>query len=76
MPAGEENGLRGYFLTYVIAYIRDFVANFFFVAESFETSVPWNKVTDLCNNVSKRVIDACVKRGIPANKVFATNRVT
>mmetsp|Transcript_24105 Transcript_24105/g.23711 ORF Transcript_24105/g.23711 Transcript_24105/m.23711 type:complete len:135 (+) Transcript_24105:1100-1504(+) len=45
MPAGEENGLRGYFLTYVIAYIRDFGCNYNFVAESFETSCPWDKVS-------------------------------
>jgi len=23
LPAGEENGMRGYILTYVIAYVRD-----------------------------------------------------
>jgi alkyldihydroxyacetonephosphate synthase len=48
MKAGEENGIRGYFLTYVIAYIRDFGANHNFVAESFETSVPWSGVSNLC----------------------------
>lgn len=26
MAAGEENGIRGYFLTFMIAYIRDFAA--------------------------------------------------
>lgn len=65
MAAGEENGKSGYFLTYMIGYIRDFVADHNFIAESFETSCPWNKVSSLCKNVIKRLIDACGKRGIP-----------
>jgi len=39
--AGEENGVRGYFLTYMIAYLRDFGLNYSFIGDSFETSVPW-----------------------------------
>jgi alkyldihydroxyacetonephosphate synthase len=58
MIAGEENGLRGYFLTYVIAYIRDYVANYRFVAESFETSVPYRNLPTLCENVKKRLVEA------------------
>ena len=76
MNSGEENGIRGYFLTYVIAYIRDFGANHNFVAESFETSCPWNKVSNLCANVRLRLIEASKRYGIPANKVFGTSRVT
>ena len=76
MSAGEENGIRGYFLTYVIAYIRDYTANYFFVAESFETSCPWDKVAILCKNVTERLVHACTKRGIPKDKVFGTNRIT
>lgn len=49
MKAGEENGIRGYMLTFLIAYIRDFVAEYKFAAESFETAVPWDKVPVLCN---------------------------
>lgn len=37
LDAGEENGYRGYFLTFMIAYLRDFGVNFSFIAESFET---------------------------------------
>jgi len=44
MKAGPDNGIRGYFLTFVIAYLRDFASNHFFVAESFEASVPWDKL--------------------------------
>ena len=39
---GQENGLKGYQLTYMIAYIRDFCLLNGVVAESFETSCPWS----------------------------------
>lgn len=42
MAAGEENGKRGYFLTFVIAYIRDLGFEHMYLGESFETSVPWD----------------------------------
>ena len=48
MKAGEENGIRGYMLTFLITYIRDFVAEYKFAAESFETAVSWDKVPILC----------------------------
>ncbi|RHY74039.1 hypothetical protein DYB34_004300 [Aphanomyces astaci] len=44
MVGGADNGKRGYFLTYVIAYIRDFVMNYYFLCDSFETAVPWSNV--------------------------------
>lgn len=59
MPAGAENGIRGYFLTFMIAYLRDFAANYNFIAESFETSCPWSKVSTLCQNVKERLHSSC-----------------
>jgi alkyldihydroxyacetonephosphate synthase len=44
IPAGEENGLKGYTLTFMIAYLRDVGLDYQVVAESFETSVPWDRV--------------------------------
>lgn len=55
LSAGEENGKRGYMLTFVIAYIRDCALDYGVVAESFETSIPWDKCHDLCRNVKERV---------------------
>ncbi len=55
MLLGAENGIRGYFLTFVIAYLRDFGFDYGFIAESFETSVPWKNLNNLINNVSKRI---------------------
>ncbi|XP_029407770.2 alkyldihydroxyacetonephosphate synthase [Bactrocera dorsalis] len=63
-PAGGDNGERGYILTFVIAYIRDFALNQEIVAESFETSVPWDRCSTLCRNVKRRVEAECQKRSI------------
>lgn len=76
MEAGAENGIRGYALTFMIAYLRDFAAQYNFVAESFETSCPWSKVSTLCNNVKDKLISSCKAKGIPEDRVFASFRVT
>lgn len=41
MAGGAENGLRGYLLTFLIAYTRDLGLTFDVAAESFETSCSW-----------------------------------
>ena len=76
LKGGEANGIRGYFLTFMIAYLRDFVSEYKFVAESFETSCPWGNVSTLCQNVSRRMYEACRKYKIPDQNVFASYRVT
>jgi len=75
MKAGVENGRRGYQLTYSIAYIRDFLMNYYIIAESFETSVPWTSALALCENVKRRLIDEYARRRLPG-KPFVTARVT
>uniref|UniRef100_A0A7N4NRS8 Alkylglycerone-phosphate synthase n=1 Tax=Sarcophilus harrisii TaxID=9305 RepID=A0A7N4NRS8_SARHA len=45
LAAGEDNGQRGYLLTYVIAYLRDLGLEHYVLGESFETSAPWDRVT-------------------------------
>jgi len=76
MAAGAENGIRGYFLTFMIAYIRDLCAQYRYVAESFETSCPWSNVSSLCQNVNRRLIESCLKHGVKQDRVFASFRVT
>ena len=39
---GEENGKKGYQLSFMIAYIRDYAIENAIIAESFETSCPWS----------------------------------
>jgi alkyldihydroxyacetonephosphate synthase len=75
MKAGSENGRRGYQLTYSIAYIRDFLMNYYIIAESFETSVPWSEALALCNNVKRRLEEEYTRRRLPG-KPFVTARVT
>lgn len=75
MKAGGENGRRGYQLTYSIAYIRDFLMNYYIVAESFETSAAWSDVLKICENVKKCLTEEYKKRGL-SGKPFVTSRVT
>lgn len=64
IPAGSTNGERGYTLTFVIAYIRDLALEYDIVAESFETSVPWDRTLALCNNVKRRLANECQKHDV------------
>src|SRR5262249_17062795 len=75
MKAGAENGRRGYRLTYSIAYIRDFLMNYYIIAESFETSVPCSNALAVCENVKRRLKEEYERRGLPG-KAFVTARVT
>ncbi|KAG9349481.1 hypothetical protein JZ751_027926 [Albula glossodonta] len=64
LAAGEDNGQRGYMLTFVIAYLRDLGMDYSVIGESFETSVPWDRVLDLCRNVKERIVKECKERGV------------
>lgn len=75
LKGGEENGRRGYFLTYMIAYIRDFAYEYNFMAESFETSVPWSRTLELCEKVKERIRKSVQERGITVPPLV-TCRVT
>ncbi|XP_050404817.1 alkyldihydroxyacetonephosphate synthase, peroxisomal [Patella vulgata] len=75
IPGGADNGERGYMLTFSIAYIRDLGFEYYVVAESFETSVPWDRCLDLCQNVKERVHRECKDRGIQIPP-YVTCRVT
>jgi alkyldihydroxyacetonephosphate synthase len=75
MKAGAENGRRGYQLTFSIAYIRDFLMNYYIIAESFETSVQWSNALALCDNVNRRLTDEYKRRSLPG-KPFVTARIT
>lgn len=55
IPGGETNGQRGYMLTYAIAYIRDFLTDFHIIGETYETTVPWNKVQAVIDAVAVQV---------------------
>ena len=61
-----ESGRRGFFLTYMIAYLRDFGLSLSFVSESFETTVPWSRVVELCAAVKRCIEDTAKQAGVPA----------
>jgi len=75
MAGGSANGLNGYFLTFMIAYLRDYAMNFYFMAESFESAVPWENVDKLLKNTSNAISQACTKYGV-MKKPFISSRVT
>jgi alkyldihydroxyacetonephosphate synthase len=75
MKAGAENGRRGYQVIFSIAYIRDFLMNYYIIAESFETSVPWTNALALCDNVKRRVTEEYKRRNLPG-KPFISARIT
>ncbi|XP_063235126.1 alkyldihydroxyacetonephosphate synthase isoform X2 [Bacillus rossius redtenbacheri] len=64
IPAGEKNGERGYVMTFIIAYIRDLGLEYNIVAESFETSVCWDRTLSLCENVKHRLAKECKALGV------------
>uniref|UniRef100_A0A7N8YBX8 Alkylglycerone-phosphate synthase n=1 Tax=Mastacembelus armatus TaxID=205130 RepID=A0A7N8YBX8_9TELE len=64
LAAGEDNGQRGYMLTFVIAYLRDLGMDYSVIGESFETSVPWDRVLDISRNVKARIIQECKEKGV------------
>ncbi len=47
LVGGPENGMRGYLLTFLIAYVRDLGLHHHTLGESFELSCPWSEVSAL-----------------------------
>lgn len=76
MSGGPENGLRGYLLTFLIAYTRDLACDYAVAAESFETSCPWQNVKSLCSRVKQRIYDEAAKVGYSNERVWISFRVT
>ena len=75
LPAGATNGRRGYMLTFAIAYIRDFLSDLHIVGETFETSVPWNRISQVCQAVVREAGERYARLGIPG-KPYVSYRVT
>ncbi len=75
LPAGAESGQRGYMLTYGIAYIRDFLADFHIIGETFETSVPWNRISKVCQKVQQTMQQWHKEFNLPG-KPYLSYRIT
>lgn len=72
---GEGPGKRGYMLTYAIAYIRDFLMQYHIIGETFETTVPWSKIHEVCQAVAERVEVAHRSYALPG-RPYISARVT
>jgi alkyldihydroxyacetonephosphate synthase len=75
IKGGEGNGKRGYMLTYAIAYIRDFLADYHITGETYETTVPWSKVHDVIEAVEKLAFAKHKEFGLPG-KPYVSPRIT
>jgi alkyldihydroxyacetonephosphate synthase len=75
ISGGAANGKRGYMLTFGIAYIRDFTNQFHILGETFETSVPWNRIHVITAAVRKELSDQCAERGV-TGKPYLSYRLT
>lgn len=51
-------------LTFAIAYLRDLGFDYYIIAESFETSAPWDRVSDLIKNVKKCLVRTSKSSGV------------
>jgi alkyldihydroxyacetonephosphate synthase len=62
-------------LTYAIAYIRDFLAAYHITGETYETTVPWNKIHEVCDAVAQRGRELHEAYGLPG-RPYISPRVT
>jgi alkyldihydroxyacetonephosphate synthase len=76
MNAGEESGIRAYWMTFAICYLRDMTIPYKFVSESIETCCPWNKVSALCRNTGNRIREYGKTLGIDDRYMMVGWRVT
>ncbi|TDH66945.1 hypothetical protein CCR75_008567 [Bremia lactucae] len=71
ISGGVENGKRGYFFTYIIAYLRDFALDYYFMSESFETSVPWTNALQLITDIKLAINLVAAKRDVKVAPLIA-----
>ncbi len=72
---GAANGKRGYLLTYAIAYLRDFLMQYYVVGETYETTVAWSNIHTLCQAVVQEAEKLHGRYGLPG-KPYVSYRVT
>ena len=75
LNGGASNGKRGYMLTFGIAYIRDFFNQFHALGETFETSVPWDRIHQVIGAVGEELQKQHREHGIEGTP-YLSYRVT
>jgi alkyldihydroxyacetonephosphate synthase len=72
---GASVGRRGYDMTFMIAYLRDFALTYHFLGESFESFVPWSKAKEVVDAAKERIRKEYADRCLPG-RPFVGCRVT
>ncbi len=75
VSGGSSNGKRGYMLTFAIAYIREFFNQFHIIGETFETTVPWNRIGPVTSAAEKALFEQCRTHGVEG-RPYLSYRVT
>ncbi len=75
VAGGAANGRRGYMLTYAIAYIRDFLIDYQILGETYETTVPWDKIHDVIDAVTRKAQEQHTAYGLPG-RPYVSPRIT
>jgi alkyldihydroxyacetonephosphate synthase len=75
LATGATNGQRGYMLTYAIAYLRDFLSSYYIIGETFETSVSWSKIQQVCNAVAQQLQELHHQYNLPG-KPYLSYRIS
>lgn len=75
VAGGAANGKRGYMLTYAIAYIRDFLMQYYVVGETYETTTAWSNIHTVCAAVMQEAEKLHHAYGLPG-KPYVSYRVT
>lgn len=75
LATGATNGQRGYMLTYAIAYLRDFLSSYYIIGETFETSVSWSKIQQVCNAVAQQLQELHRQYNLPG-KPYLSYRIS
>jgi len=65
VPGGEARGARGYATTFAIGYIRDFLDELGVLGETLESSVPWDRVLPMIEQVEAELHHLAREHGIP-----------
>lgn len=75
VAGGAANGKRGYMLTYAIAYIRDFLLQYYVVGETYETTTAWSNIHQVCDAVMQEAEKLHHAYQLPG-KAYVSYRVT
>ena len=75
LATGATNGKRGYMLTYAIAYLRDFFSSYHIIGETFETSVAWSNIHQVCDAVEQQLQELHSTYNLPG-KPYLSYRIS